>query len=645
MSTSGVRRRQVFLLLTALYFAQGLPFGFFVQALPVVLRTRGYDLETIGLTALLALPWALKFLWAPLVDGWGTRRGWILAMQASMTALLLSLAALGGGEPSLLVIMAGVFATNLLAATQDVATDGLAVRLLPPADRGLANGVQVAAYRLGMILGGGALLALFGALGWSGAFGVMAGLVALTAGPVARWGREPVGEGISASGAPAGDRAPGRRLELGPRATPARARTKVGTSSGRQGALCAAGTQPRLGARGKTVRGGARLGGPSVRPRDAALPTPERGALRAFFSRPGAVRLLTGLLVFKAGEAAATAMLRPWLVDRGLDLEAIGALLGGVGFTAGLVGALLGGWAAGRFERRRTLYAFAVLQAAVVASYGVLALGAPGVLALCVVVGLEHLVAGLATAALFTTMMDRCRAGTASTDYTVQASAVVIATGAASALAGFGAAELGYAGHFFGCAALAAAAIAVVPWLVPRSFANQPAKQGERTMRRALYAGSFDPVTVGHLAVIDAAARVFDEVVVLIADNPAKTTLFDREERLAQLSESLGAREGVRVDATDGLVAAYARAHGIQALVRGLRGGAEADYELDLARANRTVAPELETVLLPAPPEVDAVSSSLLKQMAAAGLDGARLCPPGVWAALQDRLSPVREAS
>lgn len=557
-------RRRVFLLLTALYFSQGLPFGFFVQALPVVLRTRGYALEAIGLTALLALPWALKFLWAPLVDRWATRRRWILVMQASMTALLVALALFGVGAPPLAAIMVGVFFTNLFAATQDIATDGLAVRLLPEADRGLANGVQVAAYRLGMIVGGGAILAAFATLGWAGTFALMAGLITAAALLVLRWA-------------------------------------------------------------------------PDVR--DTSTERPQR-PLRGFLARPGARRLLLGLLVFKAGEAAATSMLRPWLVDLGLRLEDIGGLLGGAGFGAGLLGALLGGWVTGRGSRRPVLVAFGVLQALVVAAYAALATGTPTLVTLYLVVSAEHLVAGLATAALFTTMMDRCRPAAASTDYTAQASAVVVATGAAAALAGYGAANLGYAGHFAMCALFAALAPLVVPWLAP-SETSLAEQEGEPTMRRAVYAGTFDPVTVGHLAVIEAARRVFDEVIVLIAHNPAKTTLFDLDERRAQLADALAERTGVRIDSTEGLVAAYARAHDVHALVRGLRAGAEADYELDLARANRTVAPELETVILPAPAELTAVSSSLLKQMARAGLDGARLCPAGVWRALKARLAPT----
>ena len=172
-----------FALLASLYLAQGLPFGFFTQALPVLLRERGLSLAAIGASGLLFLPWGLKFLWAPLVDHTGSRKTWILTLQLMTLAgaLVLSQANL---ETSLLPIFAALLLFNLLAATQDVATDGLAVRLLGPAERGLGNGIQVGAYRIGMILGGGALLWLFAQAGWSAMFLGMAGILLLTCVPV-----------------------------------------------------------------------------------------------------------------------------------------------------------------------------------------------------------------------------------------------------------------------------------------------------------------------------------------------------------------------------------------------------------------------------------------------------------------------------
>jgi MFS family permease len=176
-------RRHKIVLLAGLYIAQGLPYGFFTQALPVLLRDAGLSLKAISATSLLFLPWALKFLWAPFVDHWGTRKQWLLSLQVAAVAgaLLLTQVDLSRGY---VTVLAAAFLFNLVAACQDIATDGLAVRMLDTRERGLANGIQVGAYRVGMILGGGLLLWIFARTDWATMFACMAGLLALTILPV-----------------------------------------------------------------------------------------------------------------------------------------------------------------------------------------------------------------------------------------------------------------------------------------------------------------------------------------------------------------------------------------------------------------------------------------------------------------------------
>lgn len=183
MSQSHMPRGQQISLLTSLYAAQGLPFGFFTLALPVLLRESGWSLTQIGYLQFLALPWALKFLWAPAIDHHGSRKMWLMLFQwsACLMALLLAGMSLHVGDWRLL---AAVLVFNLIAATQDIVTDGLAVRMLDGKDRGLANAIQVGAYRLGMILGGGWLLWLFAKTSWTTMFLCMAGLLVLTIVPV-----------------------------------------------------------------------------------------------------------------------------------------------------------------------------------------------------------------------------------------------------------------------------------------------------------------------------------------------------------------------------------------------------------------------------------------------------------------------------
>ncbi|MBA2321942.1 MAG: MFS transporter, partial [Deltaproteobacteria bacterium] len=171
-------------LLASLYFSQGLPFGFFTLALPVVLRARGIDLHLLGASSLLLAPWSLKFLWAPVIDRFGTRRQWIVPLQLLTVAVLVGLASTDPAS-EVLALSVGLFLLSVCASTQDVATDGLAVALLPEEERGFGNGLQVGAYRFGMIAGGAAIPAVYVSFGPSVAFLAMAGALALATIPVA----------------------------------------------------------------------------------------------------------------------------------------------------------------------------------------------------------------------------------------------------------------------------------------------------------------------------------------------------------------------------------------------------------------------------------------------------------------------------
>ena len=181
------------LLLALLYVAQALPLGFFVIAMPAILRSRGASLEQVGLLGALALPFLLKFLWAPLVDRFGAKSGhyrsWLLWLQVLAVVAVAAIASLDPlRDAGALLGLGALF--MVVAATQDVATDGLAVRLLWQGDRGLGNGIQVGGYYLGQILGGGLVLVLVDRFGWAPALAVMALLLALPLPLVARL-REP----------------------------------------------------------------------------------------------------------------------------------------------------------------------------------------------------------------------------------------------------------------------------------------------------------------------------------------------------------------------------------------------------------------------------------------------------------------------
>lgn len=176
-------------LLTGLYVAQGIPYGFFTQALPVLLRDAGLSLKAISLTSLLFLPWTLKFLWGPTIDRIGRPRAWLLPLQLA-TAAGAALLTLVDLQQGFVVLFAAFFLFNVFASMQDVVTDGLAVRMLDERQRGLANGIQVGAYRIGMVLGGGLLLYVYARAGWRTMFLAMSALLLLCSLPVL-WLRQP----------------------------------------------------------------------------------------------------------------------------------------------------------------------------------------------------------------------------------------------------------------------------------------------------------------------------------------------------------------------------------------------------------------------------------------------------------------------
>ena len=150
-------------------------------------------------------------------------------------------------------------------------------------------------------------------------------------------------------------------------------------------------------------------------------------------------------------------------------------------------------------------------------------------------------------------------------------------------------------------------------------------------MRIALYPGSFDPVTNGHIDVIRRTAALFDRVVVLVSVNVVKQCLFSAEERVAMLRRAAQGFDNVTVEAFEGLVAHYARDAGIAAIVKGLRDIADFEKECKQARINRQLCPAAETLFLPAESGTMHLSSTMVKQVCALGGDIRPLVPAAAY--------------
>lgn len=373
--------------LLTLYLTQGLPHGFFSQALPTLLRQQGMSLEAIGLMSLVSLPWVLKFLWAPLLDHYQPlkkltfgridghiRKTWIISANtcAALVLIFVSMTTLEFWINQAVVALAcALFVLTVFVVTQDIATDALAVENISSSQRGLGNSLQVAGYRIGMIIGGGLLLAVFSQLGWQGTILSLAGLMILGLFPLWFWQPKPV----------AVDKQPVFEHWLG------------------------------------------------------------------FFKLPGAAAWLILLLTYKIGDAFGTAMIRPHLVDLGVTLAEFAELLGVWGTIAGLVGALLGGVLIKLLPRMMALLLCVVIEGIAIGSYSFVD-SLDWTLIYSLVVA-EHVAGGMGTVALFTIMMDRCREASSGSDYALQSCLVVLSTLFATSLAGFSAAGLGYEVHYY----------------------------------------------------------------------------------------------------------------------------------------------------------------------------------------------------
>lgn len=156
--------------------------------------------------------------------------------------------------------------------------------------------------------------------------------------------------------------------------------------------------------------------------------------------------------------------------------------------------------------------------------------------------------------------------------------------------------------------------------------------------RLAIYPGSFDPVTNGHLDILDRALALFDVVVVAIAQNVNKAGLFSPEERAELLRAVLASRPRVEVDLFSGLLVEYAKSRGAGTIVRGLRAVADFEYEFQLALMNRKLNPALDTVFLMTDQSNFYVSSSLVKELARFGADLGAFVPRQVELALASKL-------
>jgi MFS transporter, PAT family, beta-lactamase induction signal transducer AmpG len=406
-------------LLGSLYVTQLIPLSFFSQALPVFMRQQGASLKTIGLLSLLGLPWMFKFLWAPLIDRYGFTsfghyRFWIICFQTLAVFVLLVCALVDVQAGNFRVAMVWLALMCLVCASQDIATDALAVGLLDPQERGLGNGVQTSGNYLGIVIGGGGMLIWLNRWGWRSTFLTMAIVMLVALLPIL-YHRE------------------SERTATKPNPT----------------------DNTRLTASDKNYF----------------------SLFISFCCRPGMWRWLLAVVFYMAGSYMALAMFRPLLVDIGLSLEEIGLLLGVVGSTAGMFGAIAAGSVIAALGRKRSLIVFGLLRAAVLMAYILPAIGFTDRPILYLVVISVQFALSMASTATFTVMMDKSEPETAGTDYTIQNSVMSLSAITASAASGVIAVGIGYTGVFVLSAAIAIASVVMIAIMIPEVRTTQPEKE------------------------------------------------------------------------------------------------------------------------------------------------------------------------
>lgn len=452
-----------------LYFSEGLPLGVFYDIFPVYFRQQGVNLADIGLLSLLGLAWTVKFLWAPAID-WARRHRWWVSGANFGMAFVMWFFAGGVGSDGFAFgpwVWIAIGAFTFLSATNDIATDGYTIELLDRHEYGLANGLRIGFYRVGMLFAG-AVLMVSGFYGWPSAY-VLGGAVF-------------TGNGLMALFAP-------------------REKPHVSTNTTVRNELRLLREQPLWIAALALVLGGllwpalaplANLLGWSVvaqwnatwwfrgllpvalmfagaalmvaaahGPRAALMREgPVFGAWVELLARPGMLAILLFILLFKLGDAAMGFMVKPFWVDSGFTNQQIGLVSVNLGLALSIGGGLLGGWYVDRVGIFKGLWVLGLWQALSNLAYAAAADAVPRavqgseipLLHLAYVYGasgLESFTGGLGTGAFLAFLMAITSRAKATTEYAILSSIFAFSRAVAGWAGGIGAQELGYATYFF----------------------------------------------------------------------------------------------------------------------------------------------------------------------------------------------------
>ncbi len=412
------------LLILVLGFASGLPLALSFATLSAWLALEGVERTAIGLFALAGLPYALKFLWAPLIDGlrlpWlsrrlGRRRGWLLFSQC---LLALAILGLGLSDPGKAIGVTAVLALTVafLSATQDIVIDAYRVEILETREQGAGAAAVQLGYRGGMLVSGAGALFLADAFGWAVAYGAMA--LALGIGMAATLlAREPVAEPAPAQGA---------------------------------------GGPPVAGHGGRV--GGFRdwIGAHVVAP------------FADFARRPGWLAVVLFIVFYKFGDAIAGVMANPFFIDLGFTLSEIAAVTKLFGTAATLTGVVIGGLVVARYGVLPALMGCGILQMISNLMFVLQALVGADLALLTVTIGIENLSGGMGTAAFVAYLSALCQRAFTATQYALFSSLAAVGRTVLSSGGGWLADQLDWVLFFLASTACAIPGLLLLAWLMRR---------------------------------------------------------------------------------------------------------------------------------------------------------------------------------
>ena len=387
-----VHKGSVWPLLFSLYATQYVGISFLLVALVAILRSQGVPLEKLSIVYSLGIFWVFKFFWAPLIDRFsfgrsGHYRVWLLILQAAMVVNLIAIG-LYDISTNFLFAITLCFSFSFFSATQDIAVDGLACRLLNEKKRGMGNGIQQAGAMFGSLIGAGLVLAIYPTLGWMGSMLLMAGITCISWVQLLFY-KEPTGNSILAVGY--------KRLF----------------------------------------------------------------SFWRFISKPW----LSLLLLYPVGGGMVYALISPMLIDLGWSLSSIGTSMYLVATPFGIASALMVGKLIQPLGRRKVLLGLIFMQALILLVLLIPAYGVNDTLPIYACLIAYFVVYSPIATVLYTLMMDQTHLDTPATDFTIQASILmlvgIISSGVSTALAG----AFGYSIVILGSSAVCFIAF-IVTWFI-----------------------------------------------------------------------------------------------------------------------------------------------------------------------------------